>query len=54
VDEKLGRSQLTKAAQSRIDVGDIKALAGALSFILDVFQVRRKYLPVTLVLLTSS
>jgi len=40
VDNKLGRSQLNKAAQSRIDVGDIKTLTAAISSILDVFHVR--------------
>jgi len=40
VDNKLGRSQLNKAAQSRIDVGDIKTPTAAISSILDVFHVR--------------
>ena len=40
VDNKLGRSSIAKAAQSRIDVGDIKTLAGAIASILDIFHVR--------------
>jgi len=39
VENKLGRGQLTKAAQSRIDVGDIKTLAAAIASILDIFYV---------------
>ena len=40
IDDKLGRDQLTAATQSRIYVGDIETLSGAISSILDVFHVR--------------
>jgi len=36
---KLGRGRVAKAAQSGIDVGDIKTLSDAISSILDVFHV---------------
>jgi len=40
VNNKLGRSRVAKAAQSRIDIGDIKKLVDSISSILDVFHVR--------------
>jgi len=36
---KLGRGAIVKAAQSRIDIGDIKTLAAAIAAILDIFYV---------------
>jgi len=41
VDNKLVRGRVAKAAQSRIDIGDIRTLADAISSILDVFHVRK-------------
>jgi len=42
--DKLGRDRLTEAPQSRIDVGHIKTLSGAISSILDAFYVRESVL----------
>jgi len=39
VNNKLGRGRVAKAAQSRIDISDIKTLVDDISSILDVFHV---------------